>query len=175
MGYLFLEIWLLLLIAFGLGMFVQWWFCCRTDEDQELDQNVTELPSTNNTAESENNSNKIESTLAPASVSVGNGDDNLSLDDNWKPVAFSTAPESVDDLKRIKGIGAVIEKTLNELGIYQFKQIADWNPDNVAWVEGFLSFQGRIGREEWISQAKTLASGESTDFAERVDDGKVDY
>lgn len=174
MGYLFFEIWFLLLIAFVLGMFVQWWFCCRKDaEDSESDVAVAPLAA--ETIDT-NVSQVIESAAETAHQSIENASiDPATLDDQWKPMAFSSVPESTDDLKRIKGIGAVIEKTLNELGIYQFEQIAEWNPDNVAWIEGFLSFQGRVGREDWISQAKTLASGKSTEFAKRVDGGEVDY
>ena len=79
-----------------------------------------------------------------------------------------------DDLKRIKGIGPVNEKALNELGIYKFNQIAAWTPANVDWIEDFMSFPGRIEREDWIAQAKTLAEGEETEFSKRVDAGEVE-
>ncbi len=174
MGYLFLEIWFLLLIAFGLGMFVQWWFCCRRAEDEDSEPDVAVTPIAAETIDT-SESHLIESAAETAEESVESVSIDPPLDDQWKPMAFGSAPESTDDLKRIKGIGAVIEKTLNELGIYQFEQIAEWNADNVAWIEGFLSFQGRVGREDWISQAKTLASGKSTEFAKRVDGGEVDY
>ncbi len=99
----------------------------------------------------------------------------ISISNDWRPMGFSSAPESVDDIKRIKGIGAVIEKTLNELGIYQFSQIAEWTEDNISWVENSLAFPGRIARENWIEQARTLADGGTTDFAKRVDKGDVEY
>ena len=50
------------------------------------------------------------------------------------------------------------EAQLNELGIYTFADIAAWTPENVAWVEDYLSFPGRIEREGWIAQAVELAS-----------------
>lgn len=64
-----------------------------------------------------------------------------------------------DDLKRISGIGPGIEKTLHELGVFHFRQIAAFTPANVAWVNRRLRFKGRIEREDWIGQARTLASG----------------
>lgn len=64
---------------------------------------------------------------------------------------------SADDLKKIKGVGKVIEGKLNELGIYHYDQVASWRPQQIAWVDGALSFKGRIDREEWIAQAKVLA------------------
>jgi predicted flap endonuclease-1-like 5' DNA nuclease len=68
-----------------------------------------------------------------------------------------------DDLKRISGIGPGIEKTLHALGIYHFRQIAELTPDNVAWIDQRLRFRGRIEREDWIGQARRLASGETID------------
>ncbi|MCC4245538.1 NADH-quinone oxidoreductase subunit E [Stappia indica] len=78
-----------------------------------------------------------------------------------------------DDLKRIKGVGPKIEGILNELGVYHFDQIASWNDENKAWVDTRLKFKGRIDREDWIAQAKVLASGGETDFSRRVDGGDV--
>jgi predicted flap endonuclease-1-like 5' DNA nuclease len=70
-----------------------------------------------------------------------------------------------DDLKRISGIGPGIEKTLHELGIYHFRQIAELTPDNVAWIDQRLRFRGRVEREDWIGQAQRLARGEAIDQA----------
>ena len=63
-----------------------------------------------------------------------------------------------DDLKEISGIGLKIEDKLNELGIYHFDQIANWNEENVRWIEEYLVFKGRVERENWIGQAKILAA-----------------
>ncbi len=73
-----------------------------------------------------------------------------------RPEAVEVAEADRDDLKEIKGIGPVNENQLNELGIFTFAQIAAWTAANVEWVEGYLSFPGRIGREDWIGQAKVL-------------------
>ena len=60
-----------------------------------------------------------------------------------------------DDLKLIKGIGPKFEKDLNGKGIYYFRQIAAWKAKDVKMVEGVIdSFPGRIGRDEWIPQAR---------------------
>lgn len=90
-----------------------------------------------------------------------------------KPEALDPATGDADDLKRIKGIGPKNEDALNELGIYTFAQIAAWTPDNIDWVEDFMSFSGRIQRENWISQAIELAQGGETEFSKRVDAGEV--
>jgi predicted flap endonuclease-1-like 5' DNA nuclease len=74
------------------------------------------------------------------------------------------APEGEpDDLQQISGIGPGIERILHELGIYHFRQIAEFTPDNVAWVNQRLRFKGRIEREDWIGQARKLAAGETID------------
>ncbi|MCF6325819.1 MAG: hypothetical protein L3J21_00850 [Devosiaceae bacterium] len=78
-----------------------------------------------------------------------------------------------DDLKRIKGVGPKIEKTLNGLGIYHFDQVAQWSPKSVDWINGFISFKDRIQREKWIEQAAKLAKGQETEFSKRVDKGAV--
>ncbi len=65
-----------------------------------------------------------------------------------------------DDLKLIKGIGPKFEKDLNGKGIYYFRQIANWKSKDVNMVEELIdSIPGRIQRDEWVKQAKGLASG----------------
>lgn len=76
-----------------------------------------------------------------------------------KPALYTAAPAASDDLKKIKGVGPALEKTLHALGIYTYAQIAVWTVENIAWVDSNLKFKGRITRDDWISQAKTLSSG----------------
>ena len=81
-----------------------------------------------------------------------------------------------DDLKQIRGIGNVLSTTLNtELDVYTFAQIAAWSDEDISKVEEYLKFSGRVQRENWIEQAKVLASGGSTEFSDRVSQGDVDY
>lgn len=96
------------------------------------------------------------------------------LDETSRPVSLALNDnENGDDLKRIKGVGQKIEGILHELGIYYFHQIAAWNAENVAWIDGYLKFKGRIERENWIEQAVLLAKGGETEFSKRVDAGEV--
>ncbi len=65
-----------------------------------------------------------------------------------------------DDLKLIKGIGPKFEGDLNSKGIYYFRQIGAWKAADVKMVEGIIdSFPGRIERDEWVKQGKSLAKG----------------
>lgn len=63
----------------------------------------------------------------------------------------------VDDLKLIKGVGPAIEKTLNEMGICLFSQIAAMSEYEIDRVANKLKgFRSRIYREDWIGQARDL-------------------
>ncbi len=94
--------------------------------------------------------------------------------DEAKPVGLA-APRGgkADDLKRIRGIGKQNEGRLHGLGTWHFDQIAAWTKKEVEWVGHFLAFPGRIEREDWVSQAKVLATGAETEFSKRVDRGEV--
>ena len=78
-----------------------------------------------------------------------------------------------DDLKQLKGVGPKLEQTLNTLGFWHFDQIAKWGPDEITWVDDNLSFKGRIERDGWVEQAKTLAEGGETAFSKKVKKGDV--
>ena len=85
-------------------------------------------------------------------------------------VASSTSAKSVsgvavlegDDLKRIKGIGPKLERLLHKNGIYTFSQIANLSEGEMNQLDNQLEeFKGRIVRENWIEQARTLAEEQS--------------
>jgi predicted flap endonuclease-1-like 5' DNA nuclease len=62
-----------------------------------------------------------------------------------------------DDLQMIKGVGPAIEKTLNEMGISRFDQIAQMSEYDIDRVAHRLKgFRSRIYREDWIGQARDL-------------------
>jgi len=76
------------------------------------------------------------------------------FDDN-KPVIETH--DLRDDLQQIKGVGPAIEKTLNELGIFSFQQIAEMSEYDIDRVARRLKgFSSRIYREDWIGQARDL-------------------
>ncbi len=68
-----------------------------------------------------------------------------------------------DRLQAIKGVGPAIEKTLNEMGIFRFQQIADMSEYDIDRVAKRLKgFRSRIYREDWIGQARDLRDQESS-------------
>jgi NADH-quinone oxidoreductase subunit E len=81
-----------------------------------------------------------------------------SLDDKNRPAGIDR-PALVDDLKLISGVGPNIEGVLHSLGIFTFAQVASWNKAEREWVDAYLSFNGRVEREDWVKQAKALAKG----------------
>ena len=78
------------------------------------------------------------------------------------------------DLKRIRGIGVLIEKRSNAMQIATYEQIANWTAQDIERVSRVLDFKGRIERENWVEQARILASGGATEFSRRVDRGDVE-
>jgi predicted flap endonuclease-1-like 5' DNA nuclease len=71
---------------------------------------------------------------------------------------IGTATENeADDLTNISGIGKWINKKLNALAIFTYKQISRFNEDDIDEVtEAIEYFPGRIERDEWIIQAQEL-------------------
>ena len=72
--------------------------------------------------------------------------------------AYDEEPvQEVDDLKQIIGIGKVFEGALNELGVYSFRQLANFGIADIARVNAKLKeFKGRMEQDDWIGQAKEL-------------------
>jgi len=81
---------------------------------------------------------------------------------------------ALEDLKRIRGIGVLIEKKLNSMGVVSYEQIANWSAEDIDRVSQTLDFKGRIERENWVEQARILASGGATEFSRRVDRGEIE-
>jgi predicted flap endonuclease-1-like 5' DNA nuclease len=89
--------------------------------------------------------------------------------------AVSSKPQGgkADNLTLIDGVGNAIEKKLNALGIFHFEQIARWNAANQVWIGNEIGFPGRPERENWVGEAKILASGGTTAHARAVESGKI--
>lgn len=74
------------------------------------------------------------------------------------------AGDGRDDLQLIKGVGPAIEKTLNDLGICRFNQIAEMSEYDIDRVAQQLKgFRTRIYREDWIGQARLLQYRKNND------------
>ncbi len=95
--------------------------------------------------------------------------------ENGAPELLSAPRGGVgDDLKKVKGVGPKLEADLNAKGVWHYDQIASWSASEVAWAdENLVKFKGRVSRDDWVGQAKTLAAGGDTVFSKKVDKGDV--
>ncbi|RUV57719.1 MAG: NADH-ubiquinone dehydrogenase [Mesorhizobium sp.] len=80
------------------------------------------------------------------------------MPEDFKQPKAMDRPANPADLKAISGIGPKLEEVLNGLGIWTYGQIAAWTPEEIAWVDDYLSFKGRIERDDWLGQAAVLAA-----------------
>lgn len=117
--------------------------------------------------ELEDASNDEQTHIAPgeesAALANGHGEsndtselaDDESVDEKRDEVDLVDEPH--DNLQQIKGIGPAIEKTLNEMGIFRYHQIAEMSEYDIDRVAQRLKgFRSRIYREDWIGQARDL-------------------
>jgi predicted flap endonuclease-1-like 5' DNA nuclease len=75
---------------------------------------------------------------------------------NFERIGYASADEA-DDLKVISGVGPFLEKKLHAVGIYTFRQIANFNKDDIDQVNDVIEFfPGRIERENWVGQSAEL-------------------
>jgi len=89
--------------------------------------------------------NPVEPALAPAASGEG--------------FELLTAPRGApDDLAKLTGVGPQIVKKLNDAGVYHFWQLAAMSEGDIAKLDGDLKLSGRISRDGWVDQARSLAS-----------------
>ncbi|MCW2282659.1 putative flap endonuclease-1-like 5' DNA nuclease [Rhodoblastus acidophilus] len=74
-----------------------------------------------------------------------------------RPTGFSEPPlGEIDDLTRLSGVDAEVAARLNGLGVWTWRQIACWSPENARWIGAYLATPGAPEREDWIGQARIL-------------------
>ena len=79
----------------------------------------------------------------------------VDLEDNAPPPFFGAG--APDDLKLIVGVGPVLERMLQQLGITTYRQIARWTERDIDEFDAKLpEFPGRIRRDGWVTQARAL-------------------
>jgi predicted flap endonuclease-1-like 5' DNA nuclease len=90
------------------------------------------------------------------------------------PGIVNAGPSRRDDLKRIRGIGASVEMKLNAMGITSYEQIANWSKAEMNRIGQALDVKGRIEREKWVEQARTLSAGGQTEYSRRIERGEIE-
>ena len=76
--------------------------------------------------------------------------------DNWK--GFKKPKGDADDLTKIKTIGSELAARLGKYGVTKFDQIANLSDDDIGRLDEALALDGRMEREDWMGQARTLAA-----------------
>jgi len=61
-----------------------------------------------------------------------------------------------DDLTRIETIAPELPDRLRGLGVIKFEQIANFSDDDIANVDEALTLEGRIEKDDWVGQARSL-------------------
>ncbi|CAH1671179.1 30S ribosomal protein S2 [Chelatococcus asaccharovorans] len=110
-------------------------------------------------------------------ISRGHGDIGIDMGEQEAPIiedlpAAEVAADEVferlgaprgapDDLTNLNGVGPELEKNLNEAGIFHYWQIAALAPADIAALDAELKLHGRIDRDGWVAQARTLTDAAS--------------
>ena len=136
----------------------------RDVEATELQAQLSEARARIRELEAAGNSeiSRIEPVLHPEVLTDGHDASNDTIDTEQPPIPEVAAGNESgttlrDDLQQIRGVGPAIEKTLNELGIYRYQQIANMSEYDIDRVARRLKgFHSRIYREDWIGQAREL-------------------
>jgi large subunit ribosomal protein L19 len=74
---------------------------------------------------------------------------------------FKKPKGAPDDLTRIATITPELAGRLTGIGVIKFEQIANFSDDDIANVDETLALEGRIEKDDWVSQAQRLLA-EST-------------
>ena len=131
----------------------------RDQEAKQLEAELTEARARILQLEEDSSISRVEPVLHPEVLTDGHDASNDTSDNEQldPPDADKSTSTSRDDLQQIKGVGPAIEKTLNEMGISRFHQIASMSEYDINRVaERLKGFHSRIYREDWIGQAREL-------------------
>lgn len=175
--------WIVALVVLLLAVLVAWLIWGRGSKERRRAETVDVL--SEGAAPAERNKALIDAppaavamtTIVPAPASVGMAgigevvahaaEEEVDAVPASAPAAASVPAASgeADDLTRIKGIGPKLRTRLGELGVTRFEQIAGWTDADIARIDANLgSFAGRPTRDNWVEQARLLASGDSAGY-----------
>jgi predicted flap endonuclease-1-like 5' DNA nuclease len=93
------------------------------------------------------------------SPAPGGGADSLYA--GLRPPGFAEPPfGEKQDLTRIGGIDGETAARLNGLGVWSWRQMARWSPENARWIGAYLARPGVPERDDWVGQARRLLTGD---------------
>jgi len=121
-------------------------------ENDQLEQTISTLSSNQGAANQVINTPEVRDVEEPDVVGE-DGMDVLHIDRS----RFQQAEK--DDLTLIDGVGPFLEKKLNDAGVFTYEQISKWTPQDIQRVTKEIQFfEGRIEKDNWVSQARRLKS-----------------
>jgi predicted flap endonuclease-1-like 5' DNA nuclease len=135
------------------------------EESEEVAEEETEEAAEEEEApEEEESEEEPESAEAPSEAELKKREELARVKANASKIDFEvlgTAEASdKDDLQAIKGVGPFIEEKLNTLGIYTYEQMSKMTSELEDTVnEAIEFFPGRVKRDQWVAQSKTLLDG----------------
>lgn len=162
------ENWFLLVAALVVGLVVAWWLFASRRTRVEIARS-DDAPATRNQA-------LIDAPPAAAFPEVpvltpeglaGVGEAIQVAADlvPLEPRVSQFGAEGGDDLTRIKGLGPKLVDQLRELGVTSFATITAWDEAEIDRIDAQLGrFTGRIRRDDWPTQAKYLAAGDTAGY-----------
>jgi len=65
-----------------------------------------------------------------------------------------------DDLAKLHGVGPQVVKKLNDAGVFHYWQIGALTPEEAKKLDQDLKLGGRVERDGWVEQAKSLIAAE---------------
>ncbi len=157
MGYLITQIFLCMLLAFTLGLFLGWLIWGRGSRNQDEVAKLEKIWKAN-MASKEEELSKANMALTDCRNKVSG----LEAAAKAAPVTVSAPAKAViedekDDLKKIWGVGPYLEKKLNANGVYKFKDVARLTRVEIEELsEKIGAFPDRIERDDWVEQARKL-------------------
>jgi predicted flap endonuclease-1-like 5' DNA nuclease len=179
------HMWILLLLAFGGGVITGWVLRSRSDEPERPRLSAGEPAKASTPSPAPKPAPAPAASPAPAAGEASGATTKAptpaaskaksaapdapaaaakssAVADGPKPVpgAAVNAPEpgAGDDLTQIKGVGPKAAEKLNEAGVTKVGQIAKWTGADVERFDALINGRGRIERDDWVGQAKKLAS-----------------
>ncbi|MAO09058.1 MAG: molybdopterin oxidoreductase [Alteromonas sp.] len=86
------------------------------------------------------------------------GDDKMKINALLANIGtFNPETQQADDLKKISGVGPVMEQKLHQLGIYTFEQVSRMTDKDYDLLDSIIDeFPGRAKRDDWAGQAEQL-------------------